>query len=187
MVVGLLLGSLAGYYGGLIDNLLSKLFELFMMLPPLFLLIVTVSIFGNNIILMIIILGITTWPSNARIARTQVLSLKQRGFVRAARGLGANSFRILFRHIIPNGIYPIIANATLQVGNAILMEAGLSFLGLGDPNQISWGQILYRGQFVYRLGWWMAFFPGIAIFLAAFAFNVVGDGINSILSPGDER
>lgn len=183
LTVGLTLGALAGYYGGIVDLVLSKIFELFMMMPALFLMIVAVSIIGTNLYITILIIGITSWPSNARIARTQVISLKQRGFVQSAVGLGASHFRILFRHIIPNGLYPILANATLQVGNAIIMEAGLSFLGLGDPNQISWGQILYRGQFVYSMGWWLAIFPGIMISLAALSFNVMGDALNTALKP----
>lgn len=183
LTIGLSLGSIAGYYGGFIDEILSRFFELVMMIPTFFLLIVVISLFGTNMFLAILIIGFKSWPGNARIARTQVISIKQRGFVQAAIGLGASNFRVLFGHIIPNGLHPVLANATLQVGGAILMEASLSFLGLGDPNQISWGQILYRGQFVYSQAWWMGVFPGIMISAAALAFNVVGDGINAVLKP----
>ncbi|MFC1804201.1 ABC transporter permease [Thermoproteota archaeon] len=129
-----------------------------------------------------VVVAITIWPSNARITRAQVLSLKNKLFVRAAESAGASDFRILFTHILPNGVYPVIVNSTLQMGRAIVTEAGLSFLGLGDINVISWGQIILIGQKQLDT-WWLAFFPGLAIFVIVIAFNFIGEGLNYALNP----
>ena len=183
LVVGGILGAVAGYYGGPVDAVLSRFFEVFLMIPRLFLIILIAALFGTNIGFAIFVVGITIWPSNARITRAQVLTLKERPFVRAARASGANDLRILFRHILPNGIYPVVANSTLQMASAILIEASLSFLGLGDPNQPSWGQMLQTAQSYLQTEWWLAFFPGLAIALLVFGFTLMGDGVNYALDP----
>ena len=137
LILGIFLGAIPGYYGGTIDDIFSRIFEFFMLLPELFLIILMVSIFGNNIFNTMIVVAITLWPSNARITRAQTLSLRNRTFVKAAKATGASDFRVIFMHILPNGVYPVIVNSTLQMGRAILTEAGLSFLGLGDINHVS--------------------------------------------------
>lgn len=182
LIIGVLLGSIAGYYGGIVDDLISRFIEIFLMIPRLFLIVLMVAFFGSNIKIVMLVVGLTIWPSNARIIRSQVLSLKERGFVQAAKVVGVGDFRILFKHILPNGIYPVIANSTVQMAYAIITEANLSFLGLGDPNVISWGKILYKSQ-DNMSAWWMLVFPGIVIMILVFAFHLLGDGFNKILSP----
>lgn len=182
LMVGILLGAIPGYYGGPLDDIFSRFFEVFLMIPRFFLILLVVSLYGNNIFYTMIITAATMWPSNAKITRTQVLTLRKRQYVDAARVSGASSFRILFRHILPNGIYPVIANSTLQMASAIILEAGLSFLGLGDPNFVSWGQLLH-GAMKNITYWWNAAFPGIFLLLLALGFNMIGDGINYVLNP----
>lgn len=181
-VLGILLGAIPAYFGGLIDDLFSRIVEITLMIPRLVLLIIIVSLFGNNLIYTMIAVALTSWPANARILRSQVLSLKTRLFVRAAISSGAGHLRVLFVHILPNGIYPAVANSALQMGTAILLEASLSFLGLGDPNVPSWGQLLEAGN-LRKWAWWMSFFPGLAILFLVLGFNLVGDGINHALNP----
>jgi peptide/nickel transport system permease protein len=142
-----------------------------------------VGILGTNIMFTMLIVGLTSWPSNARLTRAQVITLKGRAFVQAAVGAGASRFRVISHHILPNGMYPVIVNSSLQMANAILTEASLSFLGLGDPNQMSWGQILSRAQLHVQTAWWMAVFPGISILILVLSFNLVGEGINFVMNP----
>ncbi|MFC1803222.1 ABC transporter permease, partial [Thermoproteota archaeon] len=158
------------------------IFEIFMLLPRLFLIILMVAIFGNNIYITMFVVAITIWPTNARITRAQVSTLRNRLFVKAYKSAGASDLNLLFTHILPNGIYPVIVNSTLQMGRAIITEAGLSFLGLGDINHISWGQILLIAQNQLTT-WWLALFPGLAICIIVLAFNFVGGGINYALNP----
>jgi peptide/nickel transport system permease protein len=183
LIVGVLLGSLAGYFGGWIDDALSRFFEVFIMIPSLFLIILIVAIFGANLGLIMVVAGLTIWPTNAKLTRAQVLTLKHEGYVDAARAAGAGHAQLLVGHILPNGLYPVIANSALQMAAAIMLEASLSFLGLGDPNIVSWGQILKSGQNYLVLAPWISVFSGIAIFLAVLAFNLVGDGVNFALNP----
>lgn len=183
LLVGVTVGALAGYYGGLLDEIVSRIVEIFLMIPTLFLLILIVSIFGTKILFTVIVVGLTIWPANARIMRAQVLSVKTRTFVLAMRGLGAGHTRILLVHVIPNCILPVLANSTLQVAYAILTEASLSFLGLGDANVVSWGQILQQGQLHISSAPWMVAFPGMAIAVLLFGFHLVGESLNRILNP----
>jgi peptide/nickel transport system permease protein len=182
LVVGVVIGALAGYFGGWIDDLLSRIIEVFLMIPQFVLVITVVALFGNSIAYTIVIVGLTIWPSNARIIRAQVLTLKRRAFVRAIEASGAGPGRILFGHILPNGMQPVVANSTLQMGYAILFEASISFFGLGDPNVVSWGSLLFLAN-LHKSAWWMAVFPGICILLLVLAFNLVGDGTNEALNP----
>jgi len=182
-LLGIVLGAVPAYYGGRIDDLFSRIFEFVLIIPMIFLLILVMALFSSNIYFMMVVVGLTMWPWIARIMRAQVLSLKSKAFVEASLVSGAGGLRILFRHIIPNGLYPVVANITLQIAFAILTEAGLSFLGVGDPNQISWGQVLYWGQLNIRTAWWNAFFPGLAIVVLALGFTLVGDGISNTLNP----
>lgn len=182
LTMGIILGAIPGYHSGLIDHAFSRIFECFMLIPRLFLIILMVAIFGNNIYITMFVVAITIWPSNARITRAQVMSLKNRLFVKAAKSTGASDFRILFVHILPNGIYPVIVNSTLQMGRAVITEAALSFLGLGDINYISWGQVLMLAQ-KQLTTWWLALFPGLAICIIVLAFSFVGGGLNYALNP----
>jgi peptide/nickel transport system permease protein len=166
-----------------VDDIASRLFEIILAVPGLFVIILVVTLFGSNLITTMLVVGMWVWPSNARIMRAQVLSGKRRDYVTAATILGASDGRILLRHVIPNSLPPLIANSTLQIGFAIALEAGLSFIGLGDPNIVSWGQMLNTAQSRYATAWWMAVFPGLAISLLVLAFNLVGDAVTRVLSP----
>lgn len=183
LVIGIGLGAIPGYYGGWIDDLFSRFFDVFIMIPRLFLIILLVALFGSNVIFAILVIGVTIWPSNAKIMRAQVLTLKQRGYVHAARVAGRSNMGILLGHIIPNGIAPVIANSTLQMAYAVMTEASLSFLGLGDPNTASWGQVLNSGQNYIQSAWWMVTFPGVALMILLLALHLVGDGVGQVLNP----
>lgn len=182
LIVGVVLGSIPGYFGGWVDDVFSRITEVFLMIPQFILVVTVVALFGNNILYTMIIVGLTIWPTNAKIARAQVLTLKQRTFVRAVVASGAGHGRVLFRHILPNGVHPVIANSTLQMAHAILFEASISFFGLGDPSFVSWGQLLFLAN-LHRSAWWMALFPGLCILVLVLGFNFVGDGINAALNP----
>ncbi len=182
LVIGVALGALSGYFGGWIDDVISRVIEVFLMIPQFVLVIAVVALFGNNIAYTIVIVGLTIWPGTARIMRAQVLTLKRRAFVRAIEASGARPGRILFRHILPNGMQPVVANSTLQMGYAILFEASISFFGLGDPNVVSWGSMLFLAN-LHKSAWWMALFPGICIVVLVLAFNLMGDGLNAALNP----
>jgi len=181
--VGTLLGSFSGYFGGKIDHILMRFTEMFMVIPTFFLNLLVIAVFGGSIWNVMAVIGMTTWPTPARLIRSQFLSLKEREFVEAARLTGASDRKIIFRHILPNAVGPVIVSASLQVAGAILTEAGLSFLGLGDIHQVTWGQMLYRALAYIRNAWWIATFPGIAIFVTVLSFNLVGDGLNDVLNP----
>lgn len=182
-IVGTLIGGISGFYGGKIDTVLSELINVFLMMPTFFLILIIVALFGSSMFNVMVVIGITTWTGNARLMRAQALSLKQRTFVKSLETIGESKFRTLIKHIIPNGIFPIIANTTMNISEAILTESGLSFLGLGDPNVMSWGQMVYNGKSYLTNGWWISTFSGAAIVLTVLAFYLIGDGMNNILSP----
>jgi peptide/nickel transport system permease protein len=179
LICGLTFGSLAGYYGGAIDHLLSRIFEIFVMIPMLVLLIVVASLYGRHLSFTMIVIGLVIWPANAKIARAQVLTIKTRGYVTAARGAGASDWWLLTRRIIPNGISPVIANSVMQVAAALLIEASLAFLGLGDPNVVSWGQMIQDARPYLQIAWWSAVFPGMALALLVLAFHLIGEGFET--------
>lgn len=182
-LAGIILGSIAGYFGGLFDDIISRITEIFLMIPAFFLILLIASIYGSSIYYVMIVIGLTTWPSTARIIRAQTLSIKEREFIYAQKVIGSSASRILFVHLIPNAIQPVIANAILQVAAAILLEAGLSFLGLGDPNLISWGKMIYSGSSYIFSSWWIAFFPGLAIVITVASLNMIGDALATVLNP----
>lgn len=186
-VIGVFLGAFAGYMSGLIDDFLSRIIDVFLMIPAFFLILVIVAVFGSNLIYVMIVIGLVIWPTNARIMRAQALSIRERLFVEAARAVGSGTFRILTRHVIPNGIQPVIANSILQMAQAIIIEAGLSFIGLGDPNIVSWGKMIYEGMPYLTTYWWVPVAPGIAIVLTVFAINLIGDALGRILTPEISR
>jgi len=182
-LLGILMGATAGYFGGTIDDALMRFTEMFLVIPRFFLILLIVSLFGGSIWNVMIVIGVTSWPGTARLVRAEFLSLKEREFVEAARLVGAGDRRIIFTHILPNALSPVIVNASLAVAGAILSEASLSFLGLGDLTQITWGQMLNRSQLFMRIAWWNALFPGLMIFVTVLAFNLFGDGLNDTLNP----
>lgn len=182
-ILGILIGGIAGFFGGKIDQIVSEIINIFMMLPTFFLILLIIALFGNSIINVMIVIGFTTWPSNAKLMRAQALSLRERTFVKAATAMGETKSQILFKYIIPNGIFPVIANTTVGMSNSILTEAGLSFLGLGDPNTISWGQMIYEGKPYITSAWWVATYAGVAIVITVTIFYLLGDGLNHVLNP----
>lgn len=181
--IGLLIGMFAGYFGGKIDNVLMRLTEFFQTIPRFFLAMIAVALFGASIWNIIFAIAILSWPVTARLVRAEYLSLRHREFADAARVVGVSTFGILVVELLPNAIGPVIVNGSLQVAQAILLEAGLSYLGLGDPGNASWGVMLYEAQPSLRDAWWMSVFPGVGIFLVVLSLNLVGDGINDALSP----
>lgn len=182
-LIGILLGTLAGYYGGLIDYVVSRVIEVFFVIPTFFIALTLAAIYGSNIYLLMLIIGATTWPSTARIMRAQVLVARELLYVEAARAMGAGDARILFRHIVPVSIQPAVANTILQVGSAIMIEAGLSYLGLGDPNYPSWGRLIYEGQPYIDTAWWISLFPGLFLVATVLGLNFLGDALYRLLSP----
>jgi peptide/nickel transport system permease protein len=161
-----------------------RMTEVLLVIPRFLFAIVLVTLFGATIWNVIFIIGILSWPTIARIVRAEVLSLRNREFVEAARSLGASNFNIMLTEILPNTLHVVTVSASLQVAAAIIIEAGLSFLGLSDPNILSWGRMLSIAQAVIFAGaWWMIIFPGIAILVTVLSFNVVGDGLNEALNP----
>ena len=178
IVVALIIGSIAGYYGGTVDNILMRLTDLFITLPNLIILIVAVSMFKVRSISVIMVLtGLLWWPWMARVLRSQILTLREQLFVEAAKSMGASDFRIIVRHIIPNAFSALIVLATFDIAAAILYITTLSFLGLGDPNMVSWGNMINDGRNYLRYAWWISTFPGMAIFLTTLGFNLLGDGL----------
>lgn len=182
-VLGTLIGGFAGYYGGKFDRIVSEIINVFLMLPTFFLILIIVALFGSSLLNVMIVIGLTTWTGNAVLMRAQALTLRERTFVKSLKAIGESRFSILVKHIIPNGIFPIIANTTMNISGAILTESALSFLGLGDPNMISWGQMVYHGKSYLVNGWWISTFSGAIIVVTVLAFYLIGDGMNSVLSP----
>ncbi len=181
---GTVLGMLAGYFGRWIDGLLSRVVDVMFSFPDILLALVIMAILGPSTTNVMIAIGIVYTPIFARIARGSVLSVKNAMFVEAARAIGGGHFMIMFRHILPNILAPLIIQTTLSFAFAILAEAALSFLGLGvEPDAPSWGIMLNEGKNWMEHGWWVAVFPGVAITLAVLSFNVVGDGLRDALDP----
>ena len=183
MVIGISLGALAGYFGGWVDNLLMRITEFFQVLPALLFAMVLVTLFSPSLWTIAIAIGVVSWPQTARLTRAEFLKIKQLEYVTAARAIGAKDGRIMWRVILPNAAPPLIVSATLTVGVAILFEAGLSFLGLGDPNVMSWGLMIGANREYILDAWWPVTFPGLAIFLTVFAVSLVGDGLNDAFNP----
>ncbi|MEO3999529.1 ABC transporter permease [Mesorhizobium sp. CAU 1732] len=182
-LVGVAVGAAAGYFGGTVDTVLMRITEMFQILPQFFLAIVIVALFGSSIWNVVFVIGALTWPVTARLLRAEFLTLRKRDFVDAARSLGMSHSDIIFREMLPNALPPIIVNCTLQISSAILLQTSLAFLGLGDPNAMSWGTMLHTAQDYFSRAWWMAAFPGIALFLTTLSLNLVGDGLNDALNP----
>ena len=183
VVQGIFIGGPAGYFRGRLDNLLMRATDAFMVLPTFFLILLVVSVFGASIWKLIALIGITNWPPIARLIRAEFLSLREREFILAARTVGAGHFMIMLRHILPNALPVVIPTISLRTAGAIITEASLSFLGVGDPNVVSLGQMLMHALQFMRMAWWTATFPGLTIFVIVLALNLVGDGLNDALNP----
>jgi peptide/nickel transport system permease protein len=184
LVVGCLLGALAGYYGGAADWFVSRIIEVVLCFPLIFLSLAIVAFFGPSIWTVMIALGLTTWTSEARFVRAEFLRIREMEFAYAARASGARDGRIIFRHLLPNALAPVLVSASFGVAYAILTESALSFLGLGVPlPTATWGSILSSAQQFIEYAWWLVVFPGVAIFLTVAAFNIIGDRFRDALDP----
>ena len=183
VAIGVTLGALAGYYGGRVDALLMRVTEFFQVLPALLFAMVVVTLFSPSLVTVTLAIGIVSWPGTARLARAEFLKTKNLEFVRAERAIGARDARIIWKVILPNALPSLVVSATLAVGAAILFEAGLSFLGLGDPNQMSWGLMIGSARQYVLSCWWAVAFPGAAIFVTVLAVSLIGDGLNDALNP----
>jgi peptide/nickel transport system permease protein len=183
VATGILVGSTAGYFGGWIDDLLVRVMEVFQTAPAFLLLIVLVAILSPSVDAVIFGIGVVTWPTIARLVRAEFRAIREKDFVTAARGLGYGHARIIFVEILPNALPPIIVTASVMVATAILMESALSFMGLGDPNQISWGSMIGSGREALRTAWFLTAIPGVAIVVTVLALNLIGDGLNDALNP----
>ncbi|MFD1507845.1 ABC transporter permease [Lacimonas salitolerans] len=183
MVIGVTLGALSGFYGGWIDNLLMRVTEFFQVLPALLFAMVLVTLFSPSLWTISIAIGVVSWPQTARLTRAEFLKIKELEYVTAARAIGARNRRIIWTVILPNAMPPLIVSATLTIGIAILFEAGLSFLGLGDPNVMSWGLMIGANRDYILDAWWPVTFPGLAIFFTVFSVSLIGDGLNDAFNP----
>lgn len=183
LTVGVLLGGLAGYYGGWVDLTLSRLFELMLAIPTFFLILTVAAVLPPSIYNVMAILGLTGWIGVARFIRSEFFKLRSLDFVIAARGLGVSNSAVMFRHILPNALAPVLVSASFSVASAILAESALSFLGIGVPaDLVTWGSILAVSE-QNTFAWWLAVFPGLAIFVTVTAYNLLGDGLRDALDP----
>jgi peptide/nickel transport system permease protein len=184
ILIGILIGAIAGYKGGWVDSLLMRFVDIMLSFPSFFLILTVVAILRPNIYNVMIVIGITSWEGTARFVRAEFLSLRERDYVQAARALGVKDRRIIFRHILPNALAPVFVTASLGVASAILVEAGLSFLGFGvQPPAPSWGNILTEGRTYIFDAWWLTVFPGLAILITVLSFNLFGEGLRDALDP----
>ncbi|MFZ5453418.1 MAG: oligopeptide ABC transporter permease [Thermodesulfobacteriota bacterium] len=183
-IIGLLVGALAGYYGGLVDQVLMRLVDLMLCFPAFFLILAVIAMLEPSIWNIMVVIGLTSWMGVARLVRAEFLSLREREFVVAARALGAGDTRLIWRHMLPNALAPVMVSATLGVAGAILTESALSFLGLGvQPPTPSWGNILTMGKDNIEIAWWLSVFPGLAILVTVMSYNLLGEGIREAIDP----
>ncbi len=184
VTVGTIYGSVAGYFGGIVDNALMRLVDVVLAFPNFFLMLMLVGVFEASLVVLVLILGLTSWTGTARFIRGEILSLKERDFIEASRAMGLSHRLIIFRHLIPNAMAPVLVSAALMVGGMISAEAGLSFLGLGiRPPTSSWGNMVSQGQDTLLFAWWMALFPGLLLSVTVLSFNLLADGIRDALDP----
>lgn len=183
LTLGIAVGAVSGYFGGWVDEALQRLVVLFQTIPSFILLVVLVSIARPSIRTIVLAIGLVTWPTVARLVRAEFRSLRSKDFVLAARSLGYGPARIIAREILPNALPPIIVTSSVMVASAILTESALSFMGMGDPNVISWGSMIGAGRELLRTAWYLTAAPGLAIVFVVLAFNLIGDGLNDALNP----
>jgi peptide/nickel transport system permease protein len=183
-LIGMLLGAAAGYHGGAADNLIMRLVDLMLVFPRFFLLLAVLALLKPSIWTIMAIIGLTGWMGVARLVRAEFLTLREREFVIWSESVGAGTFRVVFRHILPNAMGPVLVAMTLGIPAAILTESGLSFLGLGvQPPYATWGNILNDGKDVLEIAWWMTLYPGLAILITVLSYNLMGEGIRDALDP----
>jgi peptide/nickel transport system permease protein len=187
ITIGIVIGALAGYYGGIVDDVLMRITEAFQTLPNFLLLLVLVAVFGSDIKTVTIAIGLVSWPAAARLTRAEFLSLRGREFVQACRTLGMRDLQIIFREILPNALPPVIVYASVIMATAILLESALAFLNLSDPNIPSWGNLIGAGRSVLRTQWYVSAIPGVAILLTVLSVSLVGQGLNDALNPRLKR
>ena len=182
-IIGTAIGGAAGFYGRPLDDVLMRVTEVVQVAPRFFLAVLVAALFGPSFWYLALLLGLTFWPQTARLLRAQILTLRETEYVLAARAIGVAPARILRRHVLPNAAAVVVITAALQVGAAILIEASLSFLGLGDRSMISWGYMLNNAQPFLRTAWWMSLFPGLALALTVLGTNLLADGVQALLDP----
>ena len=184
VIIGTFVGLLSGYYSGWVDNILMRFVDIMLCFPTFFLILAVIAFIGQSIWYIMIIIGLTGWMGVGRLVRAEVLSIRERDYVMAVRALGARDLRIIFRHILPNAMSPVLVSATLGVAGAILTESALSFLGIGVPPPTpSWGNILTSGKDYIEFAWWLTLYPGLAITVTVLAYYLVGEGIRDALDP----
>ncbi len=183
-LIGILLGALAGYYGGIVDMIIMRFVDIMLCFPSFFLILAVIAFLEPSIFNIMAVIGLTSWMGITRLVRAEFLTLKHRDFVLAERAMGAGSLRIIFVHILPNALTPVLVAATLGVASAVLTESALSFLGIGvQPPTPSWGNILTQGKNVLGIAWWMSVFPGMAILITVLGYNLLGEGIRDAIDP----
>jgi len=184
IIIGIVLGLISGYFRGIVDTVIMRFVDVMLCFPTFFLLLMVIAFLEPNIYNVMIVIGITSWPGITRLVRGEVISIAEREYIQSTKIAGISTSRILFVHILPNVIGPIIVNMTLGIGNAILAESALSFLGLGvQPPVPSWGNILTAGKDYIHLAWWLSVYPGLAIFITVLIFNLLGEGLRDIFDP----
>ncbi|WP_340109695.1 ABC transporter permease [Pikeienuella sp. HZG-20] len=187
ITIGVVIGAISGYFGGWIDDVLMRVTEAFQTIPSFVLLLALVAILGSSIENIVLAIGIVSWTAPARLARAEFMSLRKREFVEAVRNLGVGDAAIIFREILPNALPPVVVYASVIMALAILMESALAFLGLGDPNYASWGNMIGQGRAVLRSDWFVAAIPGVAIVLTVLSFSLLGEGLNEVLNPRQKK
>lgn len=184
VLIGTTVGSVAGYYGGWVDGLLMRVTDIFLCIPTFLLILMAIAFVGPSIVNIMVVIGLTSWTDVARLVRGEILGLKEREFIQAARVIGMKDSRIILKHLLPNALGPVIVVATLGIGGAILVESALSYLGLGvQPPTPSWGNMLEEGKEHLTDAWWLITFPGLAIFLTVLGYNLLGEGLRDLLDP----
>lgn len=183
-LIGIFLGAVSGYYSGWFDSLIMRFVDIMLSVPTFFLILAVIAFLEPSILNIMIVIGLTSWMGVARLVRAEFLSLREREFVLAARGLGASDMRIIFRHILPNAMSPVLVSSVLGIAGAVLVESALSFLGIGvQPPTPSWGNILTIGKDNIEIAWWLSVFPGLAILVTVLGYNLLGEGIRDAIDP----
>ncbi len=184
VLIGAFLGAISGYYGGLLDIVIMRFVDVMLCFPSFFLILAVIAFMEPSIFNIMAVIGLTSWMGITRLVRAEFLSLKERDFVLAEKAIGASHFRIIFLHILPNAMAPVLVSATLGIAAAVLTESALSFLGIGvQPPTPSWGNMLTQGQNVLGIAWWLSFYPGMAILITVLGYNLLGEGIRDAIDP----
>ena len=183
VLIGITIGAIAGFYGGIVDNVLMRITEFFQVLPPLVFAMVIVAVFSSDMIVVVLAIAITTWTTEARLTRAEFLKIREREYVMSSHAMGARNLRIITQVILPNAMPPLVVAITLRVGITIIYEAALSFLGLTDPDVMTWGKMIGLSRDFFFDAWWTVTFPGMAILLVVLCIALIGDGLNDAFNP----